>query len=377
MNPGCLFVLDNLGVGGSERKTIVVANRLAERGREVHLAFLNASYDVTGTLHPAIKYFVAGRKGKLDLRVVRMLRGYVHAQNIGTVWAVNLYPMLYAHLALRPYRNKIRLVGSTNITLFRNVYEQLKMHIYLPIIRRLDTFVYGSYGQMDLWKKRYKLGTAVVTVIHNGVDTEHFSTDRCRLGQVEARKQFSLSADSIVLGTVAQFRVEKAQGDLVKAVQALRGRGYHVQALLVGDGRERASVESLVRERGLSEHVRFVGQLDDVRPALAAMDVFVLTSVAVETFSNAALEAMSMGRPSVLSDIGGAREMIIDGHNGYVYMPGNVAELTRQLEKLMGREEIKRMAVNARRAVVEKFSAAAMADRYESVIWGKDTAPAA
>ena len=51
---------------------------------------------------------------------------------------------------------------------------------------------------------------------------------------------------------------------------------------------------------------------------LAAIDVFVLPSIAVESFSNAALEAMSMGRPVILSDIGGAREMIDDGVEGYV-----------------------------------------------------------
>ncbi len=50
-----------------------------------------------------------------------------------------------------------------------------------------------------------------------------------------------------------------------------------------------------------------------------------LPSVAVESFSNAALEAMSMGRPVILSDIGGAREMIDDGVEGYVVSPNRVA----------------------------------------------------
>jgi glycosyltransferase involved in cell wall biosynthesis len=262
----------------------------------------------------------------------------------------------------------IRLVGSTNITLFRNAYEHLKMHIYRPIIRRLDAFVYGSYAQMNLWKKRYKLDTAAMTVIHNGVDTEHFSVDACRIDKAEARQRFDLDPNSIVFGSVAQFRVEKAQGDLVRAVSVLRKRGCNVELLLVGDGSERAAVELLAREYGLSDHVRFAGQMDDVRPALIAMDVFVLTSVAVETFSNAALEAMSMGKPAVLSDIGGAREMVTDGYNGYVYVPGNLSELIRQLEKLLTRTEIERMAKNAKTVVAERFSAAAMTDNYEKVI---------
>ena len=71
--------------------------------------------------------------------------------------------------------------------------------------------------------------------------------------------------------------------------------------------------------------MHFIGAVEDVRPVLAALDVFVLPSIAVESFSNAALEAMSMGRPVILSDIGGAREMINDGVEGYVVSPTELA----------------------------------------------------
>ena len=71
--------------------------------------------------------------------------------------------------------------------------------------------------------------------------------------------------------------------------------------------------------------MHFIGEIEDVRPVLAALDVFVLPSIAVESFSNAALEAMSMGRPVILSDIGGAREMIHDGVEGYVVSPTELA----------------------------------------------------
>ena len=61
---------------------------------------------------------------------------------------------------------------------------------------------------------------------------------------------------------------------------------------------------------------------------LTAIDVFVLPSTAVESFSNAALEAMAIGRPVILSDIGGAREMIDDGVEGYVVSPTELAGAT-------------------------------------------------
>lgn len=367
----CLFLLDNLGIGGSERKTILVANRLAERGRRVHLVFLNMSRDIGGTIHSDIPRVVLKRRGKLDLRAVGTIRNYVQRHGIETVWAVNLYPMLYAYLATRIPRWDIRLIGSSNVSLLRNRYELLKMYLYKPVMRRLDAFVFGSQRQMDIWVSGYSLGLPEMTVIYNGVLTDRFSPAAYGSDRIAARAVWGLSEEGIVLGNVAQFRVEKAQRDIVEAARLLREKGYPVQVLLVGDGSERPSVEALVRNHGMSDIVRFAGLLDDVRPALLAIDVFVLSSIAVETFSNAALEAMSMGCPAVLSDIGGAREMVTDGFNGYVYQPGNPGALACQLQKMMGAAELIRLGTNARQRVLDRFSADAMADRYEVLIWGE------
>ena len=92
-----------------------------------------------------------------------------------------------------------------------------------------------------------------------------------------------------------------------------------------GDGPLREQLLRRAVELEIADRVHFIGEVEDVRPVLAAMDVFVLPSIAVESFSNAALEAMSMGRPVILSDIGGAREMIDDGVEGYVVSPTELA----------------------------------------------------
>jgi len=370
MSKGCLFLLDRLGIGGSERKTIVAANRLAERGRSVHIAFLNASLDITATLHPAIRHVVLHRQGKVDLSVVRRLRAYVKRHDIGVVWGVNLYPSLYAFLTARSLRGGVRVIGSSNVTEFRNGYERLKMRIYAPLIRRMDGFVFGCEEQMAMWTERYRLQRAAASVIHNGVLTERFASEHCGVDRAQAQARFGLSPSVPVIGCVAQFRIEKAQGDLVEAARRLHDQGCAVQVLFVGDGVERPSVEALVARHGLLEHVRFAGMMDDVRPALMAMDAFVLTSRAVETFSNAALEAMSMGRPAILSDVGGAREMVSDGVNGYVYPAGAPEALASRLRSVLDGDELRRLGSAAREIVMRRFSADAMADRYEHLIWG-------
>jgi glycosyltransferase involved in cell wall biosynthesis len=106
---------------------------------------------------------------------------------------------------------------------------------------------------------------------------------------------------------------------------------------------------------------------------LAALDVFLLPSIAVESFSNAALEAMSMGRPVILSDIGGAREMITDGIEGYVVTP---TELPARLPALIAalyadRRKRQQMGAAARARAVNCFSLSAMVAGYRGLFHGE------
>ncbi|MDQ3776329.1 MAG: glycosyltransferase [Pseudomonadota bacterium] len=109
-----------------------------------------------------------------------------------------------------------------------------------------------------------------------------------------------------------------------------------------------------------------------MRPALLAMDVFVLTSKAVETFSNAALEAMAMARPVVLSDVGGAREMVSEGKNGYVYPKGDVERLAQILKLIHDRPHLRQALGDVGRVMVEeRFSFSQMVDEYERLAFAK------
>ena len=366
----CFFLLDSLSVGGSERKTVRAANLLVDRGRDVHLGFLNATTDLRQAIDPRIHVFSGNRKGKFDVRLLMEIRRYINEHNIDTAWAVNLYPVIYLFLATRCTRRKVRVIGSSNITIFRNAYENRKMRLYAPIIRKLDGFVFGSHQQKTAWEKKYKLFGRNLSVIHNGVDTSLFSTGVSDVDRVTSRNLYGFDETDIVIGMVAQFRVEKAHSDLLAACRMLCQQGAPIKLLLVGGGDEKESIRNLAEEWNIADKVVFAGQLDDVRPALVAMDIFALTSRSVETFSNAALEAMSMCLPAILSNIGGAEEMVEHGVNGYVYPPADIDELTACIKKLIDKAVLKELSFAARKRVVEKFSSNIMADQSESIIYG-------
>jgi len=347
-----MFLLNSLVVGGSERKCVRLANALAATNQQVAIAYLSPPESLLAQIHPAVATVNLQRRGKFSLPALHRLTTQLKAHDVGTVVAMNLYSSLYAVLAAFPRRRSLRIAVSVNTTEFASRKEQLQMHLYRHVLRCADVVVFGAECQRELWRSRYRFDESSdkSIVVYNGVDTREFS--RASI----ATKPRGESERRVILGTVGAFRVEKAQIDLVRAVHELTARGADVGALIVGDGSQRAQIESEIQRLGLAAKIQLVGESQDVRPYLASMDIFVLPSVAVETFSNAVLEAMAMSCPVVVSRVGGMEEMLRHG-GGMSYAPGDVHALCDVLIPLVENADARRrLGEQARRAVEQNFS---------------------
>ena len=242
------------------------------------------------------------------------------------------------------------------------------MILYAPMFRAANKVIFGCEYQKKLWIKRYRLNKSACSYIHNGIDVSKFVLTDKNVMTVDLRQDLGLVADDFIVGMVANFWSVKRHSELVAAVARLNEEGLSVKIIFVGDGPLMKSVKEEVQSSGIGNQTHFLGQMQDVRPALAAMDVFALTSKS-ETFSNAALEAMAMGRPVVLSDVGGAREMVSDGVNGYLYASGDVDGLVNVLKKLITSPGERLEMGQAARAIAEKrFSFQKMVSRYEALL---------
>jgi glycosyltransferase involved in cell wall biosynthesis len=348
-----MFLLSSLCVGGSERKAVRLANALATGTRQVGLAYLSPPESLLSQLHPAIAALNLHRRGKFSFRALRRLATIVRERNVNMLVALNLYSGLYAVLTrLLCKQLRLRVAVSVNTTDFATRKEALQMLIYRQVLRRADTLVFGAERQRRLWCSRYGLDGRPdkSIVLYNGVDTSEFSK-----GSV-VPATLREPPGRVMLGTVGAFRIGKAQIDLVRAVHQLVVRGADVGAILVGDGSQRPQIEREIQRLEVNGRVRLVGEARDVRPYLAAMDVFVLPSVAVETFSNAVLEAMSMSCPVVVAQVGGMDEMLQFG-GGMMYPPGDVRSLCDALMPLIeDAGERTRLGAEARQVAEKHFS---------------------
>ncbi|MEJ0038411.1 MAG: glycosyltransferase [Gammaproteobacteria bacterium] len=366
------MLLNSLTIGGSETKSVRMANALAERGSDVTVAYLNPPEQLLAEISPLVRVVHLRRSGKFSVGALRRLMSAIRGRDTPVVLAVNLYPSLYAALA-RAWlgRDRFRLLMSVNTTEFQTRKDARRMTLYRRVLRRADTVIFGAEMQRKLWQQRYRIaaetgrrGTSTA-VLYNGVDTDRFAApcvDRGPMGNLT--RPTTLLDTRYIVGTVGKMRPEKAHVDLVAATAALRARGVDVGCVIVGDGIARPRVVEEIERQGLSGFVVLVGETRDVRPHLAQMDVFVLPSTSVETFSNAALEAMACGVPVVCSRIGGMEELIAHG-GGISYPPGDLQELTEVLARLLSDDlERARLSRAARHAAVEHFGWDRMVDRF-------------
>ena len=225
--------------------------------------------------------------------------------------------------------------------------------------------VFGCAAQQALWTGAFGLETESTEVIYNGVDSDFFSPEHEFGPGNSGRHELDIPGDAVVVGSIGRLAPEKSFDLLIRAMAALSRTGRDAYLVIAGDGADRAKLEQLAETEGVAARTRFLGSLSDVRPVLKIMDMFVLPSSAVETFSNATLEAMSMARPVLLSDIGGAAEMVEHSKSGMVFPVGGVATLTEHLIALYDSPAMrKQMGSRARERAATEFAFPLMADKY-------------
>jgi glycosyltransferase involved in cell wall biosynthesis len=368
-----LFLLTSAGVGGAEMQTISLLNRLDPARFKLSLAYLQEEHDLLDKIDRTRvngAVFCCHVARNMDWQAARRLADYVRAEAVDIVVCANFYPLLYGWAARVLARRPVHIVEVCHSiwSHLGSLKAKLQMLLYGPLLRMTRMLVYVCENQRRHWRVRM-LGAREDVVIHNGIDTTHFSNGYSQ-DQVGAfRAKYGLGASDYVVGLCAYMRPEKAHGDLLAAAMAARAHGVELKCLLIGDGPERGAIEEKIARLGLELQVSITGLIGDVRLALASCDVLVFTSHS-ETFSIAALESMAMGKPVVMTDVGGASEQVVPGENGYLFRRGDTAALAGHLAQLADPARRRQMGQRACSTVSEKFSLGVMVSAYERMFLG-------
>jgi glycosyltransferase involved in cell wall biosynthesis len=176
------------------------------------------------------------------------------------------------------------------------------------------------------------------------------------------------------LGTFARLHPEKGHRYLAEALRRLKEAGIRATWLLAGDGPARETLSGLVRELGIHDRVRMLGWRTDPLDLMAASDIVVQPTLH-EAFSQVMVEAMALGRPLVICDVSGVREVVQDGATGLVVPPRHSDALAAAILRLADPQEAARLSRNAARVIRKTLDIRLIAPRFEvlyrSVVAGR------
>lgn len=191
-----------------------------------------------------------------------------------------------------------------------------------------------------------------IEVVYIGIDIKKFT-------------QRNKKTDEFVVGFLGTLTNEKGTDDFLECAKRavrcyyVRGRdaNSNLQFLVIGGGSEKILMQERVRDLGLTKNFYFTGFTRDVKKYLRTIDILVLPTHHHEGVSMAILEAQAMGIPVLATDIGGTREIITHGYNGFLYKLGDVEGMARDIRMLnKNRKLLKVMGTHARHRIVEKFN---------------------
>lgn len=200
-----------------------------------------------------------------------------------------------------------------------------------------------------------------VTVIPNGLQLDHVPVEF----DVRAkREQLGIPEDCPVIGTITRLEPQKANEEFLHAVARIAPEMPRLVVLIAGDGPERQQLEALAERLGLVPQVRFLGWRTDAVELLGALDVFCMSS-RWEGCPMVLLEAMAMRRPVVATDIGGVREIVVDGETGLLVPCADSGAMAAAIGRLVTNDgDRQRMGEAGRRRVEQVFGAPDMLAGY-------------
>jgi len=355
-----LFLLTSLAYGGAETQVVRLAIRLKLRGWEVAVASLMPPKAYVEDLEAAgIPVFSLNIRRKLPdprpvLRLARIIRKWqpdvVHSHMVHA----NLLARIVRFLAPIPV-----LICSARSIDEGGRFREVLYRLTDPLC---DLTTQVSQAGLERYVRMGAVPRHKIRYIPNGVDTERFKPN------LEDRLKFrkELGVEGFVWLAVGRFDPPKDYPSMLQAFARVVHKHSNTILLIAGDGPLRKTMENLARELGIEKRTKFLGIRRDIPQLMNAADAYVMSS-SWEGMPNVLLEASATGLPIVATDVGGNREIVLDGVTGFLVPPRNPEALARTMLRIMdlSDEERKEMGKRARKHIEVKFNLDRVVDLWE------------
>jgi glycosyltransferase involved in cell wall biosynthesis len=359
VRPNVLHIIDSFHQGGSERQAVQLVRLLHKSNQyRTHVACLKGD----GVLRGVVVELGVGEIPEYRLtsfydrnavhqlrRCAQMLRereiDVVHTHDFYT----NIFGMAAARLAGVPVRIASRretlgMHSKAQKMVERSAYRLAQAILANAEAVRQQLIVEGVRAEK-------------VFVVHNGLDLERVRPQRTERDEILALLRLPVARGRRLVTAVANLRHPvKDHPMFLRAAQRVRAAVPQAAFVIAGEGELLEPLRNLAAQFGLANDVFFIGRCQNVAELLAISDICVLSSKA-EGFSNSLLEYMAAARPVVATDVGGARETVMEGETGYLVKSGDDGTMAdRIIALLINPERARAMGERGRQVVEQNFS---------------------
>jgi glycosyltransferase involved in cell wall biosynthesis len=326
--PRVCLVIGQLGLGGTEKQVVLLAEGLRRRGIDVTVVVLTAEGPREHALREAgvpVVHLNLRQPGDwralpcLVAALARLAR-YLRRSRPDVVHAFLYHSYVLAAPAARLARIPVLVAGRRSLDDFKRG-RRLVLGVERIATRMTHLLVANAHAVADRARVTERVRADKLAVIYNGLPPAAFA---------EAEPARLDTAHPVVL-CVANLKEYKGHAHLLDAAALLRDRGLPCTLVLAGEGPERGPL--LGQAAGLGIDVRLLGARTDVDRLLARADAVVLPSL-TEGMSNAVMEGMAAGRPVVATAVGGTPELLAGGR-GVLVAPRDAAGLADAVERVL------------------------------------------
>ena len=254
------------------------------------------------------------------------------------------------------------------MTTFHGTYNfnnKLKK-FYNSIMVRSDLVIAGSNFIFDHINSNYShlINNKKLLVIFRGINTEYYSN--ASINDLQIKTLFSkieISSETFKIFLPGRLTRWKGQEMFIESLNLLKKKygKENFQAIILGSHQGRKvyykKLLSMVEKHQLNKNIIFLQHFKEMPVVYYISDVVVSPSIEPEAFGRVAVEAQSMEKPILASDLGGSKETIIDGKSGYLFKNNNIDSLAEHLNNIMEMDKSKLQSIGneGRKNILKKF----------------------
>ena len=366
-----LQVIPKLGYGGAETGCYDLAHYLAEKDCGSFIATSSGEL-LKYVKKEKVKIFKIPVYSKnpllifinaifLSILILFNKINIVHARSRAPAWSCYLACLLTNRIFVTTFH------GTYNFkSRFKKFYNSVMLRSKLTIAGSNFIFNHINENYNEYLNKNKKL-----RVIFRGINIDYFNPKNISiLKQEKLKKEWELSSEKFTILMPGRLTYWKGQEKFIEALNILIEdyNNTNFQAILLGSDQGRKvykkKLTSLIERYSLTKKVKFISHCKEMPLAYSISDVIVSASIEPEAFGRVAVEAQSMCKPIIASNIGGSKETVLNKKTGFLYKFDDPRELAKNLNTViqLSQEELKLIGNEGRKNITKKFDVEVMCD---------------